>query len=51
MLEKPPRSSDESKETDKSSSNVTLPPVDATAEEIAQALFRLKPEGEAETPA
>ena len=31
--------------------NVTLPPIDATPEEIANALFRLKPEGKTEAPA
>ena len=51
MPEKPPRSPDGSKKTDKPSSNVTLPPVDATPEEIAQALFRLNPEGEVEARA
>ncbi len=51
MPEKLPHSPHGSKEADKPSSNVTLPPVDATPEEIAQALFRLKPEGEAETTA
>ena len=51
MPEKSPRSPDKPKETDKSSSNVSLPPIDATPEEITQALFRLKLEGEAEAPA
>ena len=31
-------------------SNATFPPNDATSEEIARALFRLKPEGKVETP-
>lgn len=38
-------------ETPESPGNVTLPPVDATPEEIAKALFKMKPEGETETPA
>lgn len=29
-----------------SPTGVTLPPIDATPEEIAKALFRVKPEGE-----
>ena len=39
------------KETPQSPSNPTLPPIDATPEEIAEALFRLKPQGETEKPA
>ncbi len=37
------------KKADKGPSGVTLPPIDATPEEIAKALFRLKPEGERST--
>ena len=39
------------KKPDKAPAAVTLPSIDATPEEIAQALFRLKPEGEVEAPA
>ena len=38
-------------EAPESPRNLTLPPIDATPEEITEALFRLKPEGEAEKPA
>lgn len=38
-------------ETGENPGNVTLPPVDATPEDIAKALFGLKPEGKTETPA
>ncbi len=43
MPEKLTRSPDGSKEIEKPSANVTLPPIDATPEEIAQALVRRPP--------
>ena len=38
-------------EAPESPSNLTLPPINATPEEIAEALFRLKPQGKTEKPA
>ena len=38
------------KATPESTNNPTLPPIHATPEEIAEALFRLKPRGETEKP-
>ena len=49
MSEKPGRNVEAPEKPGKPSSSVTLPPVNATPEEIAKALFRLKPEGENST--
>lgn len=51
MKDRQDRKSEGAEETDKAPTGVTLPPIDATPEEIAKALFKVKPEGETEKPA
>ena len=52
IMTKSPTTNDETiANASKRSASVTLPPIDATPEEITKALFRLKPESETEQSA
>ena len=51
MTDEPSRKTDRAESPGKRPEGVTLPPIDASPEEIAQALFKPKSEGETEKPA
>ena len=47
----PPATGVDPEKNENSALGVTLPPIDATPEEIAKALFKMNPEGEPEKTA